>query len=126
MERKLLRRLLCCSRSLAVVNEGLDYIDRKKKPEIKSTGKRPDGNVGSSVTQEIVTVWDGAHRSRQERERKRQISLNYRLRNMCGDLKGIWEDKYYVMSSNLKTRKVSGFMKRSYQECRKEWEGRSL
>lgn len=78
--------------------------------------------MGLSATEEIVAFQDGSHDSNQEIERKRQIFLNYCLRNMSDTVNVIRKDEYEVVSSNPKTWKVSWIIKSSYQESMKEWE----
>lgn len=122
MEQLFLRGLLCSSTSLAVVNEVLDYCDRKHKLDMARSGKWTHGNVGSSQTLKIVGAHDRLHMSRQKSERKQEPSQNDCLSNMCDAVNGIGEDVYFNVSSNLKTCKVSELGKWYYQEGRKEWE----
>lgn len=115
LERKLLILLLCSSTSLSVINEVLDYGDRKLKQSSRITVHGTDGHVGASMTLDTVNFLDQSDRPRHERERKRHPCMKYLLRNMCDVVNGILDDELYFLIINLKSCNVSGVMMWTYQ-----------
>lgn len=120
VEQKLLRGVLCSSTSLAFVNEVLEYGERKTKHENARNCHDVDGKEAFFSTSDGVFVRDSPDLSRVVRERMRHLFVNYLLSNIRNAVKGIGKDDLYVVSSNFRTEKVSGFMLRMYQEGRKE------
>lgn len=97
-----------------MVNDVLDFGEQKPKEKKMSDDHGRVETEESSATHGVFAVRDGVDKPQKGKERTRQISLSYHLHHMYDASKGMEEEDCYVVTSNLKTRKMSSFVERSY------------